>query len=115
MKKFMIMLAVLISVFGFGITAQAAQQEDSFDISELVELLNDRSSEEVEELIAFIKAKLAAGDLATDQDIQDAIKEGEELINNAEETVKQSFKASVSNFFADFGNRIKDFFFNLFT
>jgi len=124
------------------------------------ELADGENSEEIEELIAFIKAKLAAGELATDQDIQDAIKEGEdkfqvslteeekqkildvmhkikelgldpeklldqakdlyqkfgdELINNAEEAVKQSFKASVSNFFADFGNRIKDFFLNLFS
>ena len=116
--------------------------------------------EEVEELIAFIKAKLAAGELTTDQDIQEAIKEGEEkfsvsltdeekekilqvmhkikelgldpemlldqakdlynkfgdeLINNAEEVVKQSLKDSVSNFFTDFGNRIKGFIGSIFS
>ncbi|MBQ3538174.1 MAG: DUF1002 domain-containing protein, partial [Clostridia bacterium] len=102
----------------------------------------------------------AAGDLATDQDIQNAIEEGEEkfqvalteeekqkildvmhkikelgldpeklldqakdlynkfgdeLIGNAEQAVKQSFKDSVSDFFTDFGNRIKDFCVNLFS
>jgi len=124
------------------------------------ELADGENSEEIEELIAFIKAKLAAGELATDQDIQEAIKEGEEkfqvtlteeekqkildvmhkikelgldpeklldqakdlynkfgdeLMNNAEQAVKESVKASVSRFFTDFGNRIKDFFLNLFS
>ena len=36
------------------------------------------NSEEVEELIAYIKAKLAAGELETEDDIRNAIKEGEQ-------------------------------------
>lgn len=36
------------------------------------------NSEEVEELIAYIKAKLAAGELETEEDIRQAISEGEE-------------------------------------
>lgn len=36
------------------------------------------NSEEVEELIAYIKAKLAAGELETEEDIRQAIAEGEE-------------------------------------
>lgn len=36
------------------------------------------NSEEVEELIAYIKAKLAAGELETEEDIRSAIAEGEE-------------------------------------
>ena len=36
------------------------------------------NSEEVEELIAFIKAKLAAGELETEEDIRKAIAEGEQ-------------------------------------
>lgn len=124
------------------------------------ELAEGENSEEIEELIAFIKAKLAAGDLETDQDIRDAIKEGEEkfqisltdeekqkildvmhkikelgldpeklldqakdlyakfgdeLVNNAEMAVKESVKNSVSNFFTDFGNRIKEFVLNIFS
>lgn len=124
------------------------------------EIADGENSKEIEELIAFIKAKLASGDLETDQDIQDAIKEGEdkfhvslteeekqkilevmhkikelgldpeklldqakdlynkfgdELISNAEQAVKQSFKDSVSNFFADFGSRIKEFVLNIFS
>ena len=124
------------------------------------EIAEGENSEEIEELIAFIKAKLAAGELSSDQDIQDAIKEGEEkfgvslteedkekilsvmqkikelgldpeklldqakdlynkfgdeLINNAEEVIKNSFKESVSNFFTDLGSTVKNFFANLFS
>lgn len=124
------------------------------------EIAEGENSEEIEELIAFIKAKLAAGELATDQDIKEAIKEGEEkfsvsltdeekekilqvmhkikelgldpeklldqakdlyakygdeLINNAEEVIKKSFKDSVSNFFSDMGSTVKNFFTNLFS
>ena len=124
------------------------------------ELAAGENNEEIEELIAFIKAKLAAGELTTDQDIQEAIKEGEEkfsvsltdeekekilqvmhkikelgldpeklldqakdlyakfgdeLINNTEEVIKNSFKESVSNFFSDMGSTVKNFFSNLFS
>lgn len=124
------------------------------------EIAEGGDSEEIEELIAFIKAKLAAGELSSDQDIQDAIKEGEdkfgvsltdedkekilqvmhkikelgldpeklldqakdlynkfgdELINNAEEVIKNSFKESVSGFFKDLGSTVKNFFTNLFS
>ncbi len=124
------------------------------------EIAGGENNEEIEELVAFIKAKLAAGELATDQDIQEAIKEGEEkfsvsltdeekekilqvmhkikelgldpevlldqakdlyakfgdeLINNAEEVIKNSFKESVSNFFTDMGTTVKNFFTNLFS
>lgn len=124
------------------------------------EIAEGENSEEIEELIAFIKAKLASGELATDQDILEAIKEGEEkfsvsltdeekekilqvmhkikelgldpeklldqakdlyakfgdeLINNAQEVIKNSFKESVTNFFSDMGVAVKDFFVNLFS
>lgn len=124
------------------------------------EIASGENNEEVEELIAFIKAKLAAGELSTDQDILEAIKEGEEkfnvslseedkekilsvmhkikelgldpeklldqakdlynkfgdeLINNAEEVIKKSFKDSISNFFTDMGSAVKDFFSNIFS
>ena len=124
------------------------------------ELAAGENNEEIEELIAFIKAKLAAGELTTDQDIKEAIKEGEEkfsvsltdeekekilqvmhkikelgldpeklldqakdlyakfgdeLINNAEEVIKNSFKESVSKFFSDMGSTVKNFFSNLFS
>lgn len=124
------------------------------------EIVKSVNNEDVEELIAFIKAKLAAGELTTDQDIQEAIKEGEEkfsisltdeekekilqvmhkikelgldpeklldqakglyeqfgdeLINNAEEVIKNSFKDSISNFVSDFGSTVKEFFSNIFS
>lgn len=160
MKKIIVMFVALVFLFGAGITVQAESKEGTAVVSDLLELVKDRSSEEVDELIEFIKEKLAAGDLATDQDIQNAIEEGEEkfqvalteeekqkildvmhkikelgldpeklldqakdlynkfgdeLIGNAEQAVKQSFKDSVSDFFTDFGNRIKDFCVNLFS
>ena len=40
---------------------------------------------------------------------------GDELINNAEEVIKNSFKESVSNFFSDMGSTVKNFFSNLFS
>ncbi|MDD6201416.1 MAG: DUF1002 domain-containing protein [Lachnospiraceae bacterium] len=39
---------------------------------------NTENSEEVEELVAYIKAKLAAGELESDEDIEGAIQEGEQ-------------------------------------
>ncbi len=49
------------------------------------------NSEEVEELIAYIKAKLAAGELETEEDIRKAITEGEEKFGVAlsEEEIQQ--------------------------
>lgn len=49
------------------------------------------SSEEVEELIAYIKAKLAAGELETEEDIRNAIIEGEAKfgVSLSEEEIKQ--------------------------
>ena len=38
---------------------------------------NTQNSEEVEQLVAYIKAKLAAGELETDDDIRNAINEGQ--------------------------------------
>ena len=124
------------------------------------ELAEGENSEEIEELVAFIKAKLAAGELNSDEDIQNAITEGEnkfqvsltdeekekilavmhkikelgldpeklldqaqdlykkfgdELFQNAEEAVKQTISQSVTRFFSDLGNRVKDFFIRLFS
>jgi uncharacterized protein YpuA (DUF1002 family) len=49
------------------------------------------NSEEVEELIAYIKAKLAAGELETEDDIRKAIAEGEEKfgVSLEEEEIQQ--------------------------
>ncbi len=155
MKKIAVTIMIMLLAMGMGITAQAEASEETVVAPEA-----DENSEEVEELITFIKEKLAAGELATDQDIQEAIKEGEEkfkvsltdeekekilsimhkikelgldqeklldqakdlyekfgdeLIDNAEEVIKKSFKESVSNFFSDLGSTVKDFFVNIFS
>lgn len=95
MKKIIMMLLVLVSVLGLGITAGAAPKNDTSAeesvsveqesvITELKELIGKMDSAEgeneevIEELIAFVKAKLAAGELESEEDIQDAIAEGEE-------------------------------------
>ena len=157
-KKMLLLIMSLLFVMGFSITASAAPAEDV--ISELKGLLEGQSSEEIDEMISFIKEKLAAGELSSDEDIQDAIKEGEEkfdvslteedkekvlqviqkvkdlgldpeklldqakdlydkfgdeLVDNAEEVIKDSFKESISNFFTDLGSTVKNFFANLFS
>ena len=48
------------------------------EIDSLKSLLEDRDSEEIQKIVEFIKDKWEAGALSTDQDIQDAIREGEE-------------------------------------
>lgn len=45
------------------------------------EIAQGENSETVEELIAFIKGKLATGELETEEDIEEAIEEGEEKFN----------------------------------
>lgn len=42
---------------------------------------NTQNSEETEQLVAFIKGKMAAGELETDEDIKKAIEEGETKFN----------------------------------
>ena len=159
MKKWILMFAVVVSVFGFVLTAHASSTDDSV-LSELTELVKGRSSEEIEEVVEFSKDKLEEGELETDQDIQDAIEEGEdkfqvtlteeekqkildvmhkikdlgldpeklldrakemytrfgdELVENAETAVKETVKSSVTNYFSDFGKRIKEFVVTIFS
>lgn len=58
---------------------------------ELTEALEGANSEDVEALIAFVKAKLAAGELETEEDIRKAIEEGEEKfgVTLTEEYIQQ--------------------------
>lgn len=45
------------------------------------EIAQGENSQLIEELVAFIKAKLASGELETDEEIREAIREGEEKFN----------------------------------
>ncbi len=47
-------------------------------IADEIAELSESDMEDVESLIAFVKAKVAAGELESEEDIRDAIKEGEE-------------------------------------
>lgn len=159
MKKWILIIAVMVCAFGFGLTAHAKESDDSV-ISELTELVKGRSSEEIEEVVEFIKEKLEEDGLETDEEIWDAIEEGEdkfqvalaeeekekildimhkikklglnpeklldrakemytqlgdELIDNAESAVKETVKNSVTNYFSDFGKRIKEFVVTIFS
>lgn len=177
MKKIIVMLMVLTLILGFGITAQAAPESDTAVgetvsvnqesvITELKGLIDKMDSAEgenaevIEELIAFIKAKLAAGELESEEDIQEVIEEGEEkfqvtlseeekqmildvmnkikelgldpeklldqakglysqygdeLIDNASESIKNSLMDSVKEYFSDFTTTVKDFFTGFFS
>ncbi len=58
-------------------TALDTALDEMITTGELSKALNDADSEEVEALIAFVKAKLAAGELESEEDIRAAIAEGE--------------------------------------
>ncbi len=180
MKKYKVIFTVGLLVMGMSMSmpvqavtkteVSAALGVDLSDLQidkvlELVgvskeELEENMDSEDVEELIAFVKEKLAAGELDTDEEIKEAIKEGEDKFQvtlteeekakilkvvrkinelgmepeqlleqakdvykkigndlkvSAEETVKETVKNSVSDYFTDFGNRIKEFVLNIFS
>ena len=53
--------------------------------------MKDANSEDIEALIAFVKAKVAAGDLSSDAQIEAAIEEGEQKfgVDLSEDEVKQ--------------------------
>ena len=53
MKKIIVMFVALVFLFGAGITVQAESKEGTAVVSDLLELVKDRSSEEVDELIEF--------------------------------------------------------------
>lgn len=61
------------------------------EIAEEIAAQTGGDSEQIEELIAFVKAKVAAGELESETDIRDAIAEGEEKfgVSLAEEQVQQ--------------------------
>lgn len=127
---------------------------------EIAAAAGSASSEDVEELVAFIKAKLANGELETDEDIKRAVEEGEirfgvsltdaeaqkivdvmkkidklgldpnvlldqakdlydkfgdDLLNQADKALGEIFSNAVSGFFKELGNKISNFFKNLFS
>lgn len=180
MKKFWMMLVMFTMFFALGMTVQAKDQGENEQSAKIFSLLGGELSEHgeevmewlseelakeenaqlVEEVIGFIREKLEAGELETDEDISNAIKEGEEkfdvslteeekeeilqvmqkvkdlgldpekllghiesiydevgseLVEEAEEAVKQSFVESVTGFFHDMGTRVKGFFTDIFS
>lgn len=78
--------ALIGAVKGYELLSGEDISDDTLDIAlnemittgEITDALENADSEEVEALIAFVKAKLAAGDLETEADIRAAIEEGEE-------------------------------------
>lgn len=78
--------ALIGAVKGYELLSGEDISDDTLDIAlnemittgEITDALENADSEEVEALIAFVKAKLAAGDLETEADIREAIEEGEE-------------------------------------
>ncbi len=94
MKKIRLLLAMLILFCAMGIAAQASElgekEQSTEALGELSEQENDiikwfsqeaatgEHADLVDDVIAFIREKLEAGELATDEDIREAIQEGEE-------------------------------------
>lgn len=98
MKKFWMMLVMLTMFFAMGITVQAKDQgekEQSAKIFSLLEgelsergadamewlseeLTKEENAQLVRDVIGFIREKLESGELETDEDISNAIQEGEE-------------------------------------
>lgn len=78
--------ALIGAVKGYELLSGEDISDDTLDIAlnemittgEITDALENADSEEVEALIAFVKAKLAAGDLETESDIRAAIEEGED-------------------------------------
>lgn len=77
--------ALIGAVKGYELLSGEAISDETLDIAlnemittgELTDALDGVSNEDIEALIAYIKAKLAAGELETDEDIRTAIEEGE--------------------------------------
>lgn len=180
MKKIGTLLVMLTLFLTMGMTVQAKDQGENEQSAKIFSMLEEELSEHgedvmkwlseelakeenaelVEDVIGFIKEKLEAGDLETDEDISNAIEEGEEkfdvslteeekekilqvmqkikdmgldpemilghiesiyddvgadLVEEAEEAVKQSFMDSVTGFFHDMGTRVKGFFTDIFS
>lgn len=75
MRKLLIILAVLFCTGLFSMNAQAEEKntvESSLTLEE-----QDVSSNEFEQLLAYLKEKAANGALDTDEELLEAIKEGE--------------------------------------
>lgn len=78
--------ALIGAVKGYELLSGKEVSDDTLDTAlnemittgELTEAIEGADSEDVEALIAFVKAKLAAGELETEDDIRNAIAEGEE-------------------------------------
>jgi len=88
-------------------------------IKEGEEKFNVSLSEEDKEKILAVMRKIKELGLDPEKLLDQAKdlynKFGDELINNAEEVIKESFKESISNFFTDMGSTVKNFFKNLFS
>ena len=98
MKKIWMMLVMLTLFMTMGMTVQAKDRGENEQSANVFDLLGEEFSERgtdvmtwmseelgkeenanlVKQVIAFIREKLEAGELETDEDISDAIEEGEE-------------------------------------
>lgn len=98
MKRFWLMLVMLTLFMAMGMTVQAKSKEENeqsanlFDLLEgelsehgtdikewlSEELAKEENAELIENVMGFIREKLEAGELDTDEEISNAIQEGEE-------------------------------------
>ena len=89
MKRFIMLSVVLVMLFAMGITVQANGSGESEQSADVISSLKENIPKEQQELISellespdevieFVKEKLETGELETDEDIEEAIREGED-------------------------------------
>ena len=93
-----------------GISNAIQEGEEKFDVS-----LTEEEKEEVLQIIQKIKDMGLDPELLLNhvEKLYDEV--GADLVEEAEETVKQSFVESVAGFFHDMGTRVKGFFTGIFS
>lgn len=89
MKRFLMLTAVLLMLMGMGITTYAAESGESGQSADLISRLKESVSQDQQELISelmespdevieFVREKLKNGELDSEEDIEEAIQEGED-------------------------------------
>lgn len=89
MKRFLMLSVMMLMLFAMGITVHANGSGENEQSADIVGWLKENISGEQQELISelmeapdevieFVREKLETGELETDEDIEEAIQEGEE-------------------------------------
>lgn len=89
MKRFFMSVILLVMFFSMGLTVYAEDASESIQASDIMEWMRENfSSEQKEvaykllknsdEVLDFVKEKMESGEIKTEEDIENALEEGEE-------------------------------------